>query len=247
MRRTAIGVSATLIVFLILLGVRLPAAWVHAQFASGIPLNNIQGSLWQGQAGLQHQQFQVENISWQLNFWPLLLGDLSFQFELSDQNVSANGSAVIAGEDSFNINIPQATMQASNVNSLRLLPYGAAIAGEVNVKAMSVEMSEHGFVHAEGDVQWSPAYLVSPQAVSLQGYTASLQLEGNELLVHIKDQGGPLAVDGAAWLNQQFSYRYNMTMALRDQAPQAVRAGLAQMGRVDELGQVHLGGSGGLR
>lgn len=246
MRRAVIGVVTTLIVFGFFLGARLPAAWVHEQFVSELPLSNLQGSVWQGSARLQYAQFPLEKISWQLDFWPLLLGEACIYFEILDQSVVASGNAVISRHE-LQLDIPQARLQASSINTMRLLPYGAAVAGELEAKAIVIELNETGFSRAEGTLQWSPAYLVSPQAVSLQGYVASLQNDDNELAIHITDQGGPVAVEGVAWLNQLLAYRYNMTVSLREQAPQVVQAGLSRLGQLDAEGVVHLTASGRLR
>lgn len=246
MRAVFIGVITTLIVFSCFLGVRLPAAWVHAEFFSGFPLSNIQGSIWRGQARVQYAEFPVDTISWQLDFWPLLSGEARVYFEIRDPRVMASGNAVI-GRHALQLDIPQAHIQVNSINVMRLLPYGAAVAGELEAKAIHIELNESAFTRAEGTLRWSPAYLVSPQAVSLQGYIAVLQLDANELAMHISDQGGPLAVGGAAWLSPMLAYRYNLDLSLREQAPKAIQAGLLQLGQADAQGVVHINASGRLR
>jgi hypothetical protein len=137
-------------------------------------------------------------------------------------------------------------LDASRLNSLGYLPYGIEIAGDVLAKDIIIERLEGDFTQAQGTVRWSPAYLLSPQAVSLQAYQAVISHEEQQLVVHMSDQGGPLEVDGLAWLSGDLGYRYTINLRVTEQAPQAVQTGLANLGRVDADGVVHITAKGRL-
>ncbi|MFJ4347001.1 type II secretion system protein N [Pseudomonas sp. NPDC089401] len=63
------------LVFILTLLVELPAAWVAR--AAGLPLHDVSGSLWQGQA---RQLGPVGPLSWRVQPWPLRFdGRLGFQ------------------------------------------------------------------------------------------------------------------------------------------------------------------------
>lgn len=245
MRRNVVVAASILLVFFVLLLSRLPAAWVHAQFASDIPLQDIQGSLWQGRASLAHNGLTVENISWQLQVMPLIQGKASLDFTIEDGAVRARGHALLS-EDVLRVELPSANMDATILNRLGVLPYGTEIAGDVVVTDLLIEKQARLFSQAHGTLQWSPAYLVSPQAVSLQSYLVVLSEQEHQLVAHITDQGGPLAIDGLAYVVGDLTYRYTVNLQLSEQAPRSIQAGFARFGRADADGVVQVKGSGRL-
>lgn len=245
LRRNITVVVGVLLLFIILLIARLPATWVHQQFGSDVPLANVNGSVWQGRASLNHPQFPIETIHWRLEALPLLLGEAQLYFTLEDVGINATGKARL-GSDAQRLELAAANLDASRLNSLGFLPFGTEIGGDVTAKDIVIERVEDVFTQAQGSVQWSPAYLLAPQAVSLQAYLAVISHEEQQLVLHMSDQGGPLELDGLAWLTADLSYRYTVNLRIGEQAPQAVQAGLASLGRADADGVVHIKGAGRL-
>ncbi len=245
LRRNIMVVASVLLVFFALLIARLPASWLQQQFARDLPLENINGSVWQGQASVSYPQFPIETIRWRLEALPLLLGVLQFDFTLEDAAITATGRARLS-RNKQRLEFTTANLDASRFNSLGYLPFGIEIAGDVLANDIVIERQQGVFSQAQGTVRWSPAYLLSPQAVSLQAYLAVISHEEQQLLLHMSDQGGPLEVDGLAWLAADLGYRYAINLRVVEQAPQAVKSGIANLGRSDADGVVHISGSGRL-
>ena len=245
MRRNILVIASVLIVFVILLVARLPASWLLNNFASHLPLAYIEGTAWNGSASVTHPAFPLEKIQWQISPWSLLAGEATAEISIDEPGVQLLAT-VAASSQAVRVDLETANIDASRLNKLGVLPYGSAIAGDLVFENILIEKQAERFTLAEGEIRWLPAYLVAPQAISLQGYKASIQHEDNKLLVYIKDQGGPLKVEGLAMLEANLQYDYTVNINLVEQAPAEVQAGLTRLGRIDADGVVNMRGKGRL-
>lgn len=102
--RKKLGFAAILVLFfLIALLVTAPARLLHlAPLPNGVAVYDVNGSLWQGQAGQisvelpnTPKALRLHNVSWDLSFWSLLTGQLHTSLTLPELNNVVSGELVL--------------------------------------------------------------------------------------------------------------------------------------------------------
>ena len=87
------------IIYLVFLLVYLPANWLVsiAPLPNNVAISGAEGTLWQGQASLVTiDQRQIEQVSWQLSPWGLLVGKADIDFKIGNRATPVSGKGSIS-------------------------------------------------------------------------------------------------------------------------------------------------------
>lgn len=245
MRRAIAAVIAALLLYLVLLFTRLPAAWLYAQVADKLPfqLGGIQGSVWEGSGQLLYRGIQIDSVHWQLAFWPLLVGRQELELRVNDRALRLQASLQRDGQQ-VEVLARDLWLDVSRLNRLKLWPAGVELAGELSATELKIMLVEEGVQQASGQLLWAPAYLLAPQGYSHPGFVGELRSEDRSLALIVNDRGGDVAVEGIGWLTVQGEWRYRFYIQPGPNTTAGIERVMQQLGRRDAQGRYQLEGSG---
>jgi hypothetical protein len=248
MRRVLTAVCAALLLYLVLLGNRFPAAWLARHYAERLPfqLHDVHGSIWSGTARLSYAGVQFEAVHWQLAFWPLLFGEQHIRLQVNDPGLRLQAWLQHSKEHSELV-IDELWLDIARLNRLHVLPAGLELGGELQAdESLHVVLVPGSFSDAAGQLRWSPAYLLAPQSYRHDGFIAELKADDGHLLLLVSDRGGEFSLEAIGWLDVPGNWQYRLSMQAREHASEAVRQAIRQLGRPDAEGRFSLQGSGRL-
>jgi hypothetical protein len=236
MRRLFAAAFAALLLYVVLLGSRLPAEWAVGQYADRLPfqVDDVQGSIWSGTARLSYAGVHFDSVRWQLAFWPLLLGEQHIDLQANDPGLRLQARLKRAGEYSQFV-ISELWMDMSRLNQLRVFPAGMEIAGELQGQGLQLAIERDVVTDAAGQLGWSPAYLLAPQSYRHEGFIAELKPDNGQLSVLVNDRGGEVSFEAIGC---------RLSTQAREQASNTVREVIRRFGRLDSEGRLNLQASG---
>jgi len=132
-KKVLLGVVLYLLFMLVLFPARL--ALGLAPLPAGVSVEGVSGSLWQGEASsVSAQGRQLEQVSWSLSPWSLLLGRANLDLHLGNRTSAVTGN----GELSLSMSgIAAHNLKFSAPHDFLLgnskLPFGAQVRGEVEL------------------------------------------------------------------------------------------------------------------
>lgn len=133
------------IIYLVFLLVYLPANWLVsiAPLPNNVAISGAEGTLWQGQASLVTiDQRQIEQVSWQLSPWGLLVGKADIDFKIGNRATPVSGKGSISWSfsglraNNIRFDLPDSFLLAG-----ARLPFKTQIDGDVS---LMVEILEQG-------------------------------------------------------------------------------------------------------
>lgn len=184
-------VSLSLVVYLIFLVVKLPAALVlsHLQLGNNINLSGISGTIWQGHAKrVQVNGLPIFDVNWDLSFLPLLVGNISADIKAGNirdvEQISANGFVSVAG-DRLQVDNLLAYLPTDLVISLLPLPIPVQADGRFKVKLDQVDY-QAGCKVFNGTGQWINANFTGATGViDLGSFDAELSCQDGSIVVQV--------------------------------------------------------------
>ncbi len=205
----------------------------------------LSGTAWSGKAGtLQVGGRNLEKLQWQLKPWSVLSGQLELDVQLDGEDVA--GQASIGLKPDGTIELTDVDLRLSAAEMAAQFKAPVDLAGQFIVQLQSAELMGQKILSAEGVIRWQQAALVSPLDQPLGEFVAQLSTEAEGIKAQIKDEGGPLQLDGVAQLAPDDSYHFNGSVSVRDARQKLLVQAVGAMGRPGKDGRVPLRYSGRL-
>jgi len=114
------------------------------------------------------------------------------------------------------------------------------------VQLQSAQLMGQSILSAEGMIRWQRAAVTTPFVQPLGEFVAQLSTEDESVKAIVKDEGGPLQLDGVANLKSDGAYDFAGSVSVRDSQQQLLVKGVMAMGRPGTDGRVPLRYSGRL-
>ena len=205
----------------------------------------LSGTAWSGQASiLQIQGQNLEKLQWQLKPWSVLFGQLELDVQLDGADVAGQASIGLQPDGAIQLTDVDLRLAAAEMSTQFQVPVD--LGGQFIVQLQSARLMGQKILSAEGLIRWQRAALVSPFAQPLGEFVAQLSTEAEFIKAQVKDEGGPLQLDGVASLKSDGSYNFNGSVSVRDSQQQLLVQGVKAMGRPGSDGRVPLRYSGRL-
>ena len=205
----------------------------------------LSGTAWSGQASiLQIQGQNLEKLQWQLKPWSVLFGQLELDVQLDGADVAGQASIGLQPDGAIQLTDVDLRLSAAEISTQFQVPVD--LGGQFIVQLQSAKLMGQKILSAEGLVRWQRAALVSPFAQPLGEFVAQLSTEADDIKAQVKDEGGPLQLDGVASLKSDGGYNFNGSVSVRDTQQQLLVQGVKAMGRPGSDGRVPLRYSGRL-
>jgi general secretion pathway protein N len=247
-KKCLIGAGALLVAVALLvwfLPARLALAWFGPPL-HGLHLQQVDGLLWHGHAGqvTTNDGQQLGQLDWQLSRLAMV-GKPTLQLKLDGPSGAVSGTMQKLPANQVEWRDVRARIDLSVMNAFAKLPQGQP-RGELRVHVDQALLQASWPLQLQANAQWSNA------AMHFQGGdvalgTLQLQARASNGVVsaQLDDDGhGPLAVNGQLQLSP-LGWRLDVTAQARHAEP-ALSRWLAQFGRADANGTVHIHHNGGM-
>ncbi len=213
--------------------------------APNVRAAGLSGTAWSGQARvLQIEGRNLEKLQWQLKPWSVLFGQLELDIQLDGVDVAGRASIGLQPDGGIQLTDVDLSLTAAEISTQFQVPVD--LGGQFIVQLQSAELMGQKIQSAEGVIRWQQAALSSPFAQPLGEFVAQLTTEGEDIKAQVKDEGGPLQLDGIARLKPDGNYNFNGSVSVRDVQQQLLVQGVKAMGPPGSDGRVALRYSGRL-
>ncbi len=202
----------------------------------GLELGMVSGTLWNGGIGeVRYRERSLGAFSWRVR-----VGELLRLRAVAD--VEANGDwgvgqgVIWRSYDQLGIENLHAEFAAAPFAGLFATPE-LELLGAIKVVIASAQVRDGALNALTGEVEWRDAAVAGLAHANLGTLRAQLALDApNAVSATIADAGGPLALDGGAWLSP-LGYSADVRLSARDPA---VRPALQWLGAPQAGGQRRL-------
>ena len=247
MKRVVTAVLLVLLLALVLLAGFFPAAWAWDLVqgrVSGVHVDSVHGSVWNGRAdGVVYAGLPLGRVHWSLSR-AALLGRPDLHLNVQGQLVHGSGQFLRQGDAltgrHLNFTVDAGRVPVS-VGSPGLRPRG-----ELVFDIDRLEIRGNWPRRLIGEVVWHHAALDGSRGlVPLGELHAQLHEHAGAVLeAKLSDAGGPLALSGTVQAST-LGWRVDADLRARNGDP-VLRRTLAQLGRPEADGTLHLKRQGGL-
>lgn len=248
MMRIVAYIMLGLLAFAGFLLITFPAERAFALLAEQAPkvrVAGLSGTAWSGKADvLQVEGRNLEKLQWQLKPWSVLFGQLELDVRLDGADVAGQASIALKSDGAIRLTDVDLRLSAAEMSKQFEVPVD--LGGQFNVQLQSAELMGQKLQSAEGVIRWQQAALISPFEQPLGEFVAQLSTEADVIKAQIKDEGGPLQLDGVAKLTPDGDYDFNGSVSVRDAQQTLLVQGVRAMGRPGKDGRVPLRYSGQL-
>jgi hypothetical protein len=188
----ALGLTASIVVL-------APAAPAWKLLSGKVNVPNfsvlqVHGTIWNGQAGLQYQQFPTSLLTWQLDPLALVSGTIDIAFHIAGDGHDFKGEARI-NSSGFNVSNLRGFMHSRYMNTVSQ-PQGLTFSGEIKADNVSFVSDWIWFNEAEGHIYWPGGRIVSvtpagSQVLDLPSLDGDIGLVEDrvQLLIHYQQAG----------------------------------------------------------
>lgn len=237
-----------LLAYAVFLLATLPATQAVALLQQQIPqlrAAGVSGTAWSGEAAvLQVEGQTLRRVDWQIRPWSVLLGELQLDLRLQDADLSGRASVGLKPDGSIHLSGVDLNLAAAAASNLFNVPVD--LGGQFQLRLDSAQLQGRQLQSAEGEVRWQRAAVTAPVAQALGEFVARLSTVEQGVQAQVKDDGGPLQLDGTALLTPAGAYNFNGAVAVRDPQEKMLVQGLQALGRPGPDGRVPLLYSGRL-
>lgn len=222
-----------LVAFLLFLLLRAPATLVTGQIGarlSDFSVQDVEGTVIEGaMLGARWRGARIERLTWRWYPLALLLARLEFGLNADDPEIKLTGNAVLGLSRRVRFRDLTGRMPLSRLGNLAgNLP----LQGTMELALPELDLSAAGRpLAARGTVRLLGLRAVLGQPTSVGDFVIQLDSTGAEgVRGKIKDNGGPLALEGTLNLLPDGRYRFNGQAAVRDAANQSLRQAMSLLG-----------------
>lgn len=212
MKKIAGWVALAISAFIIFLLIKLPAIQVIARLSlpSDISLQGVSGTIWHGQAHRANVQgLPLQTIRWDLDFWPLLLGNISANIQAGNirdvDDISFSGKLSVSNE-SLALYAAQAYLPTDLMMTMLPLPFPVRAEGRFKVEINALEYTQACQV-LNGKGQWLNAEVAGlNQMINLGSFSANMACVNNVVVLEVKEPNRfGLSATASIPANLQFS------------------------------------------
>jgi hypothetical protein len=229
--------AAAVLLFALTVLARLPASWALAVAPSDLECQQPSGSLWQGACvQLRTRGIALNNVSWKLHGWSLLLGRLDVDLSSGDPRAPGRARIAIGLGGNTQVSALQATLPIDS-GLLPLFPKGWSGLLQLDLDQLVLAgrhlAAVHGTVSARALEQRSPRMPFG--SYELQ-FGEPPRTDG-QLEATLRDSGGPLSVSGTLRIGADGQYELNGTVATRAEATRELVQAVEFLGAADAQGR----------
>lgn len=205
----------------------------------------VTGTAWSGEAAvLQVAGHNLERVDWRIKPWSVLLGELEIELALDDPDL--NGHVTLGLKPDGAVHLSDVDLRLAAAEFSRLFNVPAGLGGQFELQLQSAALRGRNIQSAEGLLRWRRAAVTAPVVQPLGEFVAQLTTTEGGIQAQVKDEGGPLQLDGTALLTPAGAYNFNGAVAVRDPQQQMLVQGVRALGRAGADGRVALRYAGSL-
>jgi hypothetical protein len=239
-----------LLIYLLALALLFPAdrAYTLIRDRLNLPLQlyQVSGRVWDGHVGLLRAAgITVKDVDWRLHILPLLTGRLELGLQVS----AAQGPLqLVAGrhlDGSLYVHDDGTSLPVAEIEGL-VNPQPMGLGGSIDVDLDDIRIATGRLARIKGNVVWHQAGIGAPVDITVGDLEATLTTKDDVVQATVKDNGGPLAVDGLLLLMPDNTYRLTLTLVARDKSRTDLRQALMLVGNPNRDGKVTLSRRGRL-
>lgn len=212
MKQTTLLVSVGLLFLILFLIIKLPASVAYyfiKDNIAGLQLTNIEGTVWDGRAGIvAYQEHKFTNVHWQLSASALIIGRTVLEIKSRDPRYPLKASIARRGEGNLSIQQLTGTVPASLLNTIPALAW-MRISGDVILDIDSLELADHQLNEAEGKLLIEQGQLIQPVKTSLGTISVNMTTESERIVVKLNDQQAPIGIDARLILLPSRKLQFN--------------------------------------
>lgn len=235
---TALG----LIAYLLFLIATFPADRALALLRPQLPqlqAAGVSGTVWSGRAAvIQYQGQRLARFTWQFQPLALLRGRAGFAIAFEGEGRSGSADVAITPGGTVTADALKARLPMAELSSLLQLP--VELGGALDADLQRLEISGGRITRADGQLVLRNAAVTSPVAQPLGAFSAQLSSEDAGVRAQIRDEGGPLQLEGTLRLINDGSYQFSARASVRDPQQTMLKQVLSMAGRQEPDGRVAL-------
>nr|BBG82718.1 general secretion pathway protein N [Shewanella sp.] len=229
------------IIYLVFLLVYLPANWLVsiAPLPNNVAISGAEGTLWQGQASLVTiDQRQIEQVSWQLSPWGLLVGKADIDFKIGNRATPVSGKGSISWSfsglraNNIRFDLPDSFLLAG-----ARLPFKTQIDGDVSLMVEILEQGKPWCEQLSGKLFLNNTNVKNQYGVyPLGNISLGLSCLDGQLKIATDETQNVLGLTGSAILGESNLVKVSAKIKPTDAQPRDLREALSFLGRQDSQG-----------
>ncbi|WP_162558434.1 type II secretion system protein N [Saliniradius amylolyticus] len=231
-----------LLTYVIFLLVQLPANQVLPRLAlpKGVEFSGASGTLWQGKLGqLVLQGFPVDEVHWQLNPWPLLLGQIALELDagdLRDADALALKGQINLSSDEIQAEDLQLYLPTAPVIARLPLPLPVKAGGRFKLAIDNLAIADRQCQRLQGQGQWLNASVAGTQGpIALGQFDAQLTCSEGTLEIQVQEPNS-FGLSATAIVPANFKIRVQGRFKPDASLPQEVHDAARFFGQPDAQG-----------
>ena len=235
--RALVTLATLLFAFTVLL--RAPARWLLAALPNTVECQSPTGTLWRGScAQLQIPTGTLNQVSWSLHPWPLLLGHLDADLRSADAHAAGSTRASLRTGGHLLLSQLHAQLPL-DAGYMAFFPAGWS--GQVELALDALELRSGQLVSIEGTATARGLARRNPPMPfgSFELRFAPGPTSGDDAAIHgeLRDLGGPLAVSGTLSIRNGHEYLLSGLVAARPEADAELAKIIEYIGPPDAQGR----------
>ena len=236
---------SVIVLYLFFLITSIPANVLlsNLNLPKNVIINSASGTVWSGNIGqLQVSSINVGKVSWNLNPFNLLIGELSADIAILNDKQFINSKINISSSGKIEL---EETRFSVNLSTLAPLTYGMPFAYSGNASGYFPVsfFLKNSFVGINGKLSLANIKMISPQEQVFGDFVVDFRAEKEGATSgKIKDMGGRLDISGLLDLNKEGLFNISAKLAVRE-PDVALEQMLSFLGAKDDSGRVQLNSS----
>lgn len=245
-RYTLFGLVIYLLVLVLLFPADRAFSLVRDRVNLPLQLYQLDGRIWGGHIGsLRAAGITLNDVDWRLHVLPLLAGRIEAGLAVSADQTPLRFVAGRHLDGNLYVHDDGASLPVADIERL-LNPQPLGLSGTINLDLDDIHVAAGRLAGVNGTVTWHQAGIGEPVNITVGDLVATLATKDNVIQATVKDNGGPLAVDGLLLLMPDNSYRLTMTLVAKDKSRADLRQALMLVGNPNRDGKVTLSRRGRL-
>lgn len=229
--------------YVIFLVASIPAAQLFSRMPlpSGLQLQNVQGSLWQGRIGeLRWQKYQLHDLEWEVLFSRLWFAKPTLRLTLHDPN-TAIATGLISWRGHWSLQDWQITTAAEKLQPW--IPVSVPIQASGPLTLQLDELAFNGLAceAGTGQAHWQQALLQTPAGeLALGNPSASLHCEDQKLKAQAQQTSASLQSKLTFQLAEQGQFKLQASLQPKSELTDNLRSTLTWLGAIDKNGIIQI-------
>lgn len=234
--RPILGLS--LLGFVLGLIVGMPLRWVVPLVSKSLRCDAPSGSLWSGACtNLSLDALNLGTVRWTLKPASLLLGRLGADVQVTQPGLAGSASLAIG----FGGRVTAQDIDARiSLGGPLLARFAASLRGDLTLDLDELQFDDGWVRVLRGTVDAADLQQLSPQPLALGSYRMQFDSatdSAGRIVGSLRDQGGPLDVDGTLTLTASPGYELQGTVLARPGAPPTLEQQIRFLGSPDGAGR----------